>query len=254
MNGSLLILKDGHANQGKRKDSVGAVVTVGGNSVLIECGPGVAEAMLASKIDPCSITDAFVSHGHPDHTAGWKDFVDSLVSAGLQQQKANKLRLWGPPNVVDELMDLACDLPSMRQTRRKKRKPLMIYSGAFDPRFTLFNVKHGDASSRGLYLQLDGQRILYPGDTGSETNFEPIRKLPPPTLMLFEVSNGIGRSTLRHTGLQEALELMSSLNPNGATKVFWHIRHDYDQVVQGSLEYGVIVGIDQLNIPFGGKS
>ena len=250
----MLILKDGRANKGIRKDSVGAVVTVNRTKVLIECGPGVVEAMLLSGTDPSSITDAFVSHGHRDHVAGWMDFVDVAVDEALQKQKSHKLRLWGPPNVVEELMNLACGLPSMRKTQRKKRKPLTIYSGAVDPRFTLFKVEHGDASSRGLYLQLDGQRILYSGDMGARTDFEPIRKLPPPTLMLFEVSNGIGRSTLRHTGLQEALELLASLNPNGATKVFWHIRHDYEQVVREAQARGITVGIDQLNIPFGGKS
>jgi phosphoribosyl 1,2-cyclic phosphodiesterase len=242
VNGRLAILSNGD-NSVAGESSLGMVFLVNGSGVLIECGPGTAAALAASGIDPLTIGDLFVSHRHWDHVGGFKDTVEYFVQTALVRGASHKLRLWGPDETVDELMSLAQKNPLMRVKRKKGIKPLTIWSGLEDRRFATFGVNHYGGPSCGLFCRLNGQRLIYFGDTGNTTDYAGIlQSFPKPTAIVMEANNGLGPSTPKHMNYQGARAVFDLVDrPDDLDKILWHIRHDRDRVIKKAVVDGITI-------------
>lgn len=67
-------------------------VTVGDETLLIDCGPGTARNLTANGIDLVDIDTVFFTHQHPDHNGGFLTFATTGWILGRRS-----LKLYGPP-------------------------------------------------------------------------------------------------------------------------------------------------------------
>jgi len=80
-------------------------LSVGGDDLLIDCGPRAVYQLMANGIDPGDVEDLLFTHHHVDHNADFFNFVISGWSIGGRRS----LTLYGPPGterLVEALHDI----------------------------------------------------------------------------------------------------------------------------------------------------
>lgn len=59
-----------------------AVVSVGGDHLLVDCGPGTVEGLLDADVHPARVEHLFITHHHMDHNAAFFHFAVSSWMLG----------------------------------------------------------------------------------------------------------------------------------------------------------------------------
>ncbi len=77
-----------------RRASSGYLVEIGPDRILLDCGGGVVDRLIASGRLPKDITHLFFSHLHSDHMMDYARLVHAAWDEG-----AEPLRVWGPPPI-----------------------------------------------------------------------------------------------------------------------------------------------------------
>ncbi len=210
--------------------------------LLVECGPSVPEKIVERRIDPLSITDMFISHIHTDHCRGVAKLFEMMIGgAALARGKSHKLRLWGSEYTVSKVVEATRGI-IVPSGKKRKNVPLVIQTGVQDDRFRVFKVDHARGSC-GLWCRLNSSRIIYFGDTGKNTNFKGIvGSMPSPTTVILEANNGMGPSSSKHLGYEDARSIfkMFKKSGRGTENILWHVRRDRDAVRRQAEKDGII--------------
>ncbi|WP_096390348.1 MBL fold metallo-hydrolase [Halopenitus persicus] len=80
------------------------LVESGGETILIDCGPGTVERMLEADVSPQSVETLFFTHHHMDHNASFYHFAIASWTLGRRS-----LSVYGPPGtqtLVDSMGDV----------------------------------------------------------------------------------------------------------------------------------------------------
>jgi ribonuclease Z len=74
------------------------VVQIGDQALLIDCGSGVTQQLLAANVAPGSIRNVLITHHHSDHTI---DLAHFLFSGWIMRWWHQPPAVWGPPGTAE---------------------------------------------------------------------------------------------------------------------------------------------------------
>ena len=158
-------------------------VLAGGQSYLVDCGPGIVRRAAAafqrgiSELDMRLLTRAFITHLHSDHTAGYADLI--LTPAVVA--RTEPLSVYGPPGIKDMTENILAAYKEDLAIRAKgKNRGRMrgyevevheITSGIIyedqNVKVTAFAVPHGAWKyAYGYRFDTPHRSIVISGDTG----------------------------------------------------------------------------------------
>lgn len=157
-----------------------AAILDGGQAYLVDCGDGtmlrLAEA-LARGVDEVAfprLTRLFLTHLHPDHTAG----LAGLIVGTWVQERREPLQIYGPPGthtLVQGLLDAyAGGIEAHREGLAPMEHELLLATHEYeagliyeDERLLVeaFPVAHGGVRAFGLKFVSATRTIVHSGDT-----------------------------------------------------------------------------------------
>lgn len=80
-----------------KRASAGYMIEIGGDVVLIDCGPGTFRRMMEAGVDATQVSHVFLSHLHFDHCL---DFVRLFLHRwDMSPPDTPKLKVYGPPGL-----------------------------------------------------------------------------------------------------------------------------------------------------------
>lgn len=85
------ILGSGSPIPDPQRSGTAICVETGGETALIDCGPGTVEGMMKQEIDPSTVESVFFTHHHMDHNASFFHFAISSWMLGRRD-----LTVYGP--------------------------------------------------------------------------------------------------------------------------------------------------------------
>lgn len=160
-----------------QRGSSAILVDVGSARILLDCGRSCVQQMARLGIPPATITHCFLTHGHYDHVADYALLVLTSWRFGRQ----HKLLVYGPPGtkaMSDALFNEAYKIDIAARKKLQKKDAL----GDID--ILVKEMRHGDVAegegwrvqaievvhwpipiSLGFFLEGDGKRIFFSGDT-----------------------------------------------------------------------------------------
>ncbi len=101
----LIVLGSSNAIPTQGHENTHFVFRIPGRIILVDCGPNPIVRLEQVSIDPCQVTDIFLTHFHPDHTASLPLF---LMDLWLMKRKQS-LTIYGLDYTIDRveaMMDL----------------------------------------------------------------------------------------------------------------------------------------------------
>lgn len=111
-------------------------VEVGGETLLVDCGPGATHRMVEHEIHPGSVDRLFLTHNHVDHTADFFHFVVASWSLGR-----DSLEVYGPPG-TDRLLSALREVYA-EDIRYRKR----FYDGSGIEEVTWTETSEGEVAT-----------------------------------------------------------------------------------------------------------
>jgi ribonuclease BN (tRNA processing enzyme) len=173
----VITLGTGTPNADPNRSGPATAIVVGEAVYLVDCGPGVVRRAAAAGLKMESLTRAFLTHLHSDHTAGLSD----LIFTPWVLERSLPLELYGPPGTTAMAQgilaaykeDIAMRIHGLEQANPTGYKvnarevaPGVIYKDA-NVTVKAFAVPHGSwKHAYGYRFETrDGRVIVISGDT-----------------------------------------------------------------------------------------
>ncbi len=173
----VITLGTGTPNADPDRSGPATAIVVGDAVYLVDCGPGVVRRAAAAGLRMESLTHAFLTHLHSDHTAGLSD----LIFTPWVLERSQPLELFGPPGTADLAEgvlaaykeDIAMRIhgleganPTGYQVKAREIAPGVVYKDAHVT-VKAFAVPHGSwKHAYGYRFEArDGKVIVISGDT-----------------------------------------------------------------------------------------
>ena len=116
------------------------------NRFLVDLGPHTVNALKTAKIDPCAITDLFITHTHRDH-------YDPSGINELARLTSSKLRVWASEEA---------DLHALSGVEIIQMKKLTEYTPDVGISVTGLYANHDpNTSPQHLYFCINGKKVFY---------------------------------------------------------------------------------------------
>lgn len=180
MTTQLVLLGTGTPNCEVGRVQQGAAVITEGQPYLIDCGGGIMQRIAEARaggmaaFDMARLTRLFLTHLHPDHTAGLAD----LILAPWVLGRAAPLRIFGPIGtqaLVDNLLQgYAIGIGEHRDGLAPIDNPLAVVVTEIEAgevyadaavRVEAFRVSHGGLDAFGYRFTTADRIIVHSGDT-----------------------------------------------------------------------------------------
>lgn len=137
---------------------------------LLDCGPGLLQAMARLGLPWAAVTDVVLTHFHADHAGGLPGLLFTLTYGLLPDLREEPLDIWGPPGTRRLLERLA---EAYGEFVLAPGFPLRVHDLAAGGEATLggavplrtLQVPHTEAS-QALRLEAGFGSVVYTGDTG----------------------------------------------------------------------------------------
>lgn len=97
---TLTILGSGTCAPSAQRSSCAALIEIGDEKLLFDCGPGTISRLLSAGVRISEITAICLSHFHPDHSGELASFLFSL-NHGIREKRTTPLVLVGGAGVWD---------------------------------------------------------------------------------------------------------------------------------------------------------
>ena len=238
----LVLLGTGSPEPATDRFGPGTLIEAGGQHLLFDAGRGVSQRLWQIPLRLGDINDVFLTHLHSDHTVG---LADLWLTGWLQSrfgQRANPLRVWGPPGTVALVEGLRDAYAADVRARTVNGIPdsavaieaqEIVEGQVYDRaglRVTAFQVDHGSPPipSFGYRIDFGGRSIVISGDTRPSDNL--IRFARGADVVVHEVmaafpeaqaSAAVSRVLSSHTSPEQAARVFAAVNPKLA--VFTHV-------------------------------
>jgi ribonuclease BN (tRNA processing enzyme) len=206
----LVLLGSGTAIPAVDRSSPALALFTDGRPVLFDFGPGTLRQLVRAGIPHHAIHHIFVTHFHPDHTAGLIHLLFATRNPAILS-KRHPFSIAGPPGLSSLLNDLksayapVLDLPpdilKIMELDPREQEPVAY------PHFQLF-LAHTNHSPESLAYRVQdhqGRSMVYSGDTGFSE--EVIRLARGTDLLVLECS------------FPDNLEMVGHLTPSSAGRM-----------------------------------
>ena len=184
MENKLILLGTGSPRPNHLRYQTSMALIVNGQPYVIDCGAGIMQRIAqALKTNPTldmpNLTRLFLTHLHPDHTAGLADF---LITPWIMQRE-EPVQVYGPKGtktLVEHLLKayevgINAHLENEAPTQWPLKYEVIEYTEGEiykDENLTLtaFKVDHGVLESYGFEAKTADKRIVFSGDTNKNEN------------------------------------------------------------------------------------
>lgn len=161
------------------RGGIGMALSIGDDTVLVDCGPLVVHRLMENQIDLTDIEEVYITHHHLDHTGSFPDFA--ILGWALGRQR---LTVYGPEGTESLIEGLQTSYRDHIQSWRKFGHPPSDGTGITDlsarqipSDFTketgtwtvsAFPVEHNlETYAYRFDEHSTGHSFVYSGDTGS---------------------------------------------------------------------------------------
>ncbi len=153
--------------------------------ILLDCGPGVWQALGASGLTADRLHYIFLSHFHVDHVADLLPFL--LARFLLLKAKKTELKIYGPPGLREWFRQLSAVAGSWVSTMRISLTELTGPVKANGYHISPAPTSHTDASLCYRITGSDKKVLFYSGDSDYHRNL--IKQASMADLCILEASN-----------------------------------------------------------------
>jgi len=165
----LTILGSGYFIPTKDRNCSGYLLEIGGESVLLDAGPGTLRQLIRSGHSIWEISKIFFSHFHLDHTADLPSILFTRKYSKPDGDIGRELSLYAHPEFgrfIDGFESLYGN-SIVHLDYPYKFHPVQIGEYSFDNfDVSVFKGKHTDQSLMYRFNVMGGKSLVYTGDTG----------------------------------------------------------------------------------------
>ncbi|MFX1483502.1 MAG: MBL fold metallo-hydrolase [Promethearchaeota archaeon] len=175
MTTKVILLGSGTPNPDVERAGPSVAITVGKSAYIIDFGTGIVRRAVEAGIEPTSLTRAFLTHLHSDHTIGYPDLI---LTPGIAGRKI-PLEVYGPKGLTDMTkhimaaykVDINERIHGLEPAEKSSYivKTHEISEGSIYKDDCLeveaFRVDHGSLEAYGYRVMAPGKTIAVSGDT-----------------------------------------------------------------------------------------
>jgi ribonuclease BN (tRNA processing enzyme) len=231
MENKAILLGTGTPNIDPDRSGPSVAIVAKGNVYIVDFGPGIVRRAIAAGIQPKSLTRAFLTHLHSDHTIGYPDLIFSPAVEGREEP----LEVYGPKGIVEMTKHI---LEAYKEDIRERFDGLeptnksgyvvnaheiregVVYQDDFIE-VEAFSVEHGSLEAYGYKFRTSDKTIVVSGDTCPSPSL--IEKAAGCDILIHEVYSFEGlrerpedwrryHSTV-HTSTHELAEIANKVKP-----------------------------------------
>jgi len=265
----VILLGTGTPNIDPNRSGPSVAIVVGKYTYIVDFGPGIVRRAIAAGIKPTSLTRAFLTHLHSDHSIGYPDLIFTPAVEGRKEP----LEVFGPKGIADMTQHIQQAYKEDVRERFDGLEPA-IKSGyvvnAHEIREELiyrdehveveaFRVDHGSLEAYGYKFVTSDKTIVVSGDTRPSSNL--IKKAMGCKILIHEVYSAEGlkqrpNDWIRyhssvHTSTHELAEIANKVKPELLVlyhQLFWK-RTEEQLLAEISDEYeGKVVSGKDLDV------
>ena len=152
-----------------------SLLRLGGETIVVDCGAGVAAGIARQGVDLKSITMIFITHLHSDHYLDFGPLMHTAWASGL----ARPVDVFSPPGLADYwrhfLAAMEFDIALRRADEGRPSLADLVRMAPIDPGQpirrgkvavkALLNIHPPIAESYALRFEAEGQTVVFSGDT-----------------------------------------------------------------------------------------
>jgi ribonuclease BN (tRNA processing enzyme) len=220
----LTVLGSGTMLPTKKRFPSSFLLEVGGKKILLDCGHGAIARLTQIGIDLRDIDLVFISHFHTDHFGDAFNLVHSRFVGDLYEEKLHKeLTFLGPKTIEARFRNWRM----IFWPEPNEEYPLKFLEGTReffldDIRITLFPVIHVRwFRSVGIIIEYQGKKLVYPGDVGSQQDFDELIEMARDAHLLV-IEAGFEHMTPNHFSVAQIRKLVHEAHVKKALIV--HLR------------------------------
>ncbi|MHA2045237.1 MAG: MBL fold metallo-hydrolase [Candidatus Thorarchaeota archaeon] len=227
----VILLGTGTPNIDPDRSGPSVAIVVDEKTYIIDFGPGVVRRAIAAGIESKSLTRAFLTHLHSDHTIGYPDLIFTPAVAGRNES----LEVYGPKGLADMTKhiqeaykaDVRERFDGLEPTRKNgyvvnahEVRQEIIYRDDF-VEVEAFRVDHGSLEAYGYKFVTSDKTIVISGDTCPTPNL--VKKALDCDILIHEVYSAealkersdewIRYHSSVHTSSYELAEIANKVNP-----------------------------------------
>ncbi|MHA2026790.1 MAG: MBL fold metallo-hydrolase [Candidatus Thorarchaeota archaeon] len=231
MESKVILLGTGTPNIDPDRSGPSVAIVIGDSTYIIDFGPGVVRRAMAAGIKPKSMTRAFLTHLHSDHTIGYPDLILSPAVEG----RLDSLEVYGPKGLVEMtnliqkayMIDMRERIEGLEPANEEgyvvnahEIREGIIYKDD-NLEVEAFRVDHGALDAFGFKFVTPDKRIVISGDTRPSLNL--IEKSMDCDILIHEVYSSVGLNersedwikyhTSVHTSTIELAEIANKVKP-----------------------------------------
>ena len=268
MESKVILLGTGTPNIDPNRSGPSVAIVIGDSTYIIDFGPGVVRQAIAAGIKTKSLTRAFLTHLHSDHTIGYPDLIFTPAVEGRKEP----LEVYGPKGLVDMTQHIQKAYKADVRERFDGLEPATksgFVVNAHEIRDGIiyqdehigvesFRVDHGSLEAYGYKFTTPKGTIVISGDTCPSSNL--IEKAMDCDILIHEVYSAEGLKerpdewiryhSSVHTSTYELAEIVNQVKPNLLVlyhQLFWN-RSEEQLVAEISSRYeGKIVSGKDLD-------
>ncbi len=234
----VILLGTGTPNIDPDRSGPSVAIIVANSVYIVDFGPGIVRRAIAAGIKPASLTRAFLTHLHSDHTIGYPDLIFSPAVEG----RIEPLEVYGPKGLVEmtrliqeaykiDVRERIEGLEPANETgyvvRAHEIRDGTIYKDDCIE-VEAFRVDHGFLEAYGFKFTTPDKTIVVSGDTRPTSNL--IEKSMGCDILIHEVYSAEGLKerpeewikyhSSVHTSTYELAEIANKVDPG--TLVLYH--------------------------------
>ncbi len=269
MDSKVILLGTGTPNVDPKRSGPSVAIVVGQSTYIVDFGPGIVRRSVAAGLEPTSLTRAFLTHLHSDHTIGYPDLIFTPAVEGRNEP----LEVYGPKGLVEMTHHI---LEAYKEDVRERFDGLEpatkrgyvvnaheirggnIYQDEH-VEVEAFRVKHGSLEAYGYKFVTSDKTIVVSGDTYPSSNL--IEKAMGCDILIHEVYSAEGLKerpddwiryhSSVHTSTHELAEIANKVKPELLVlyhQLFWK-RSEKQLVAEISNRYkGKLVSGKDLDV------
>lgn len=231
MDSRVILLGTGTPNIDPDRSGPSVAIVIDDSTYIIDFGPGVVRRAIAAGIKSSSLTRAFLTHLHSDHTIGYPDLIFTPAVEGRNES----LEVYGPKGLADmtkhiqdaymadvrERFDgLEPAIESGYVVNTHEIREEIIYRDDFIE-VEAFRVDHGSLEAYGYKVVAPDKTIVVSGDTCPTPSL--VKKAMGCDVLIHEVYSAealkerpeewIRYHSAVHTSTYELAEIANEVNP-----------------------------------------
>lgn len=227
----LVLLGTGTPNPDPERQGPSVAVVIDSSIYIVDFGVGIVRRAAAAGLQVTSLTRAFLTHLHSDHTIGYPDLIFTPAIAGRRKP----LEVFGPKGIIEMTSNIMRAYEVDQNERISGLEPARedayvvnaheisegeVYRDEL-VRVGAFAVDHGSLESYGYKFETPDRMFVISGDTRPSTNL--IEKAKGCDILVHEVYSVLGLKSRPeewqryhkavHTSTYELAEIANEVRP-----------------------------------------